>query len=310
MSNCNICNNSDQKIFRSTVSLGFESKYDLVECTNCKAIYFDVMPTDEELSKFYSGSYFNFNRWHDEVKGYFYAKKLNKITSEGNFLDIGSALGYFIHGIRQNSNWNVYGVEFGEDAVKFAQTNLGLDVKQGEIQNAGFPDKFFDYIHINNVLEHVRDPNGFMTECKRIIKDDGYLFLSVPNGYNDSRNLIRFFEEENKPARSKSGHLYFFQKQTYLKLFEETGFKIQKAKTNGIKRGLRNIEVLPKKKNWKNDYYPQTPSKKKEINIDEEKKHPDIYYKFRYIQTRLYDIPGLHKFGLDFLFLLRPFSLK
>ncbi|MDZ7767049.1 MAG: class I SAM-dependent methyltransferase [Melioribacteraceae bacterium] len=190
------------------------------------------------------------------------------------------------------------------------KTKLDLNVKQGEIQNAEFPNKFFDYIHINNVLEHVRDPKGFLSECRRIIKNDGYLFLSVPNGYNDSRNLIKFYEEENKPARSKSGHLYFFQKETFYKLFETTGFKILKSKTNGIKRGLRNLEILPKKKNWKTDYYPQQPSKKSNIKIDEEKKYSDFYYKFRYMQTRLYDIPGLHKFGLDYLFLLRPSNKK
>ena len=309
MNQCPLCKNFETKLFLSKVNLVYGTEYSLLECPECGVIYFDPMPSEEELERFYSGSYFNFSRWHDEAKGYLYAKKLTKIKNEGNFLDVGSALGFFIYGIKQNSNWNVFGVEFGNDAVVYSTNELGLNVKQGEIQNAGYPDKFFDYIHVNNVLEHVRDPKALLLECKRIIKNDGYFFLSVPNGFNDSRNIIDFYNSEKLPAKSISGHIYFFQKQTLLKLFKEIGFEIVNKKTGSIKRGMRNIGYLPKKKNWKKDYFPKTSPediKETKIIISDKKEYSDLYYKYRYVQSKFHDIPGLYNFGLDFILLLHP----
>ncbi|HPO55719.1 MAG TPA: class I SAM-dependent methyltransferase [Ignavibacteriaceae bacterium] len=309
METCKLCDSGKQKKFLCKVSLTYKTEYNLIECTGCGGIYFDPMPTAEDLGKFYSGEYFNFNRWHDEAKGKLYSRKLKKLASSGRFLDVGCALGFFIDGIRKNSDWDVYGLEFGVDAVEFANKQLGLNVKQGEIIDAGYPDKFFDYVHVNNVLEHVRDPKTMLMECRRILKDNGNFFLSVPNGANDCRNLIDFYNEEKLPARSPSGHIFFFPSATLLKLFNEVGFTVVSKKTGSIKRGMRNVGWLPKKKSWKGEFYPRTEETvavNKKITLPEKPDYPEIYYKYRYLQSHFHDLPGLYKFGLDFLFLLRP----
>lgn len=306
---CPICKIKDEKYFLCKVNLVNQTEYDLIECSHCGLIYFNPMPTDEQLQRYYAPDYFNFNRYQDEAKGAQIAKRLMSIGERGKFLDIGCALGYFIYSIKQHSDWEVYGIEYSEEAVQFAREKLRLDVKQGELQDIGFPDQFFDYIHMNNVLEHVRNPFGLLREARRIIKNDGRLFLSVPNGYNDSRNLIHFYQTEYLPAKSPSGHIYFFQKRTLFTLFNQIGFKIEKKKTGSIKKGLRNIGYLPKKKNWKEDYYPaksDDQNARSEIIVSEQKKYPDLYYRYRAFQSRFHDIPGLHNFGLDFIFILRP----
>jgi len=109
------------------------------------------------------------------------------------------------------------------------------------------------------------NPLSLLKECKRIIKPDGYFFLSVPNGYNDSRNLKDFYKSENTPAHSKNEHIFFFPRTTLLMLFDNIGFLIIRKKTGSIKRGLRNIGVLHKKKNWKQQYFP------KEQNVSNKK---------------------------------------
>lgn len=310
---CHICSKESEKKFLCKVNLIYGSSYDLVQCEECTCIYFSPLPTNNDLGIFYSGSYFNFSRWHDEAKGGIYAKRLAKIKDHGNFLDVGSALGYFIRGIKQNSNWNVFGVEFGTDAVEFAKNKLGLNIKQGELTDAGFPDKFFDYIHINNVLEHVKEPKTLLTECKRILKDDGFLYLAVPNGFNDCQNLIRFYNFYKLPAKSISGHIYFFPKQSLLKLLSDLNFEILSKKSGSVKRGFRNVGLLPKKKNWEKGYYPDLfPAEIKEnkLVVDQAKKYPDIYYKYRYLQSYLHEFPGLYSFALDFIFLVRPKGYK
>lgn len=308
MQSCPICNRQNKKSFLSKVTLVFNTEYDLLQCTNCKGIYFSPLPTIEHLNTFYSPSYYNFNRWHDEAKGAVYAKRLKRLRRTGRFLDVGCATGFFINGIRQNSDWEVCGVDFGSAAIRFARDELGLEAIEGDLQDADYPGQFFDYIHINNVLEHVLDPVALLKECRRIIKPDGYLFLSVPNGHNDSRTLIDFYRLENLPARSVNGHIFFFPRETLLMLFDRMQFAVEKKKTGSIKRGLRNIGYLSRKKRWKEEYFPErSPGVRTNSKIViSPKKYPEIYYRYRYVQSYLHDIPGLYHFGLDYMFLLRP----
>jgi len=284
--------------------------HNLVECTDCGVIYFDPLPTLQELGDFYSASYFShFVGWRDEVSGYMYARKLNRIKNSGNFLDVGCAAGYFIYGINKKSEWNVFGVEYSQEAVDYANDKLGLNVKQGELVDAKYPDEFFDYIHLNNVLEHVSEPNKLLNECRRILKPDGHFFVSVPNGINDSRNLIEYYKLENTSPRSFSGHIFFFPGKTLIKMFNNAGFVVKSKKSGSIKRGLRNVGWLPRKKNWKKSYSPRklvrNPAKD-EVAPIVKKQLPEIYYKYKFLEGRLRNIPGLHKFGLDYQFVLKP----
>lgn len=310
MTICHICNDNSSKRFLAKVNLIFGTEYNLVECSNCGVIYFDPMPTVSELSIFYSGSYYNFDKSREEGKGMAFAQRLKRWKKNGKFLDVGCATGFFINGIKKNSNWEVYGTDFGESAVRFARDQLGLNVVQGDLADAHFPGEFFDYVHVNNVLEHVLNPISLLEECRRIVKPKGIFFLSVPNGFNDSLDLIDFWKEEKLPARSKSGHIFFFPARTLLMLFRQTGFKVVTQKTYSLKRGFRSIGYLPRKSNWKKDYFPRQSSEEvisPEVIIpDQKKKHSDFYYKYRFIQGNLTMLPGLHRFGLDFLFILKP----
>jgi len=103
LDSCPICKSENEKIFLSKVNLVFGTEYDLLECINCGVIYFNSLPTITDLNKFYSASYYNFNRWNDEGKGAVFAKKLTKLKKKGKFLDVGCATGFFINGIKQNS---------------------------------------------------------------------------------------------------------------------------------------------------------------------------------------------------------------
>jgi len=307
---CPICADAAPKTFRGKVNLTYATEFDLAQCPKCEVMFFSPMPAIAQLATFYSAAYYDFDRSREEGKGMAFARRMRRWKKTGRFLDVGCATGFFINGIMKNSEWEVYGTDFGESAVRFARETLRLNVKQGDLAGADFPDAFFDYVHVNNVLEHVLDPVSLLRECRRIIKPDGIFFLSVPNGFNDSLDLIDFYHQENKPARSKNGHIFFFPGKTLLRLFGQIGFRVAKKKTYSLKRGLRSAGYLPRKSDWKRDYFPrespETPVNSEITIAAPRKKHSDFYYRYRFLQGNLQMIPGLHRFGLDFLFILRP----
>lgn len=309
MNHCPICSNTSLKKFLAKVNLIYNSEYDLIECTGCKVICFNPMPMVDQLETFYNSSYYTFEKSREEGKGMAFAKRLNKWKPKGKFLDVGCATGFFINGIKKHSEWEVYGTDFGKSAVKYAKENLNLDVRHGELSEVNFPESYFDYVHVNNVLEHVIEPLSLLKEVRRLIKPDGIFYLSVPNGYNDSLDLIEFYKQEIKPARSKNGHIFFFPKSTILKLLNDSGFIVETKKTYNFKRGFRSIGYLPRKKSWKKDYYPKTEPEKSgssDIVINEKKKHSDFYYRYKFFQDNLFMVSGLYNFGLDFLFISKP----
>jgi 2-polyprenyl-3-methyl-5-hydroxy-6-metoxy-1,4-benzoquinol methylase len=307
---CPLCSSSEQKKVLCKVTLNAGTLYDLAECPACGVIACDPLPSPVQLAEFYSAAYYDFDRYREEGKGMAFARKLTKWRKTGRLLDIGCATGFFIHGVKNNSAWEVYGTDFGESAVRFANEKLQLDVRQGNLIDIAFPAKFFDFIHINNVLEHVLKPVEMLEESRRIVKPDGRVYLSVPNGMVDSRDLIDFYNEENKPARSKNGHIFFFPARTLLSLLEHVGFEIIETRTYSIKRGLRSLGYLRRKRDWKTDYFPRAavtvPATQEIVLPQHHSPHSRVYYHYRYIQGNLQMIRGLHNVGLDYLFIIRP----
>lgn len=308
MESCPICHSKKTKAVLTKVSFTYKTEFDLSECPDCHVIYFNPTPTTEQFIDFYSIGGYEFNRWKQESKAESYIRKLNKKQKSGKFLDIGCATGYMINKISQDSDWDVYGVELSEKPASFARNELNLkNVTHGDLFSASYPDSLFDCINISDVLEHVPSPVAFLTECRRILKPDGVVMLGVPNGYNDSRGLIRYYNKYGEAGSHASGHIFFFQEKTFEVLFGSVGFDVVEAETVGIKNGLRNIGILPQKTGWQEFYRPH---KVKEVPVESEiklvskKKYPDIYYRYRYLKHGWFSIKGVHNFGLDLNFVL------
>ena len=91
-----------------------------------------------------------------------------------NSLDLGSADGSFVKVLKEN----------GFNA-------LGLDIKDLNFENDKFTQKddTFDLITAISVIEHLSNPNNFLTEVKRVLKKDGFFILVTPNWKFDMKNF-------------------------------------------------------------------------------------------------------------------------
>src|SRR5215510_16560746 len=139
---CPICHSPEETIWRCKTTLVFGTEYDFIECPRCGVFYFSPLPTVAQLTRVYSAAYYTVDRWREEGKGMAFARHLQRWKARGTFLDVGCATGFFLHGIQQHSQWEVYGTEFGESAVQFARERLGLHVTQGNLGAAHFPEAF------------------------------------------------------------------------------------------------------------------------------------------------------------------------
>lgn len=310
MATCPICHSTGQKSSLCKVSFTYGSEFDLLECDRCKGIYYSPIPSTEKFIEFYLGGGYQFDRWKQEQKAIKLIKQLQKHVQHGRFLDVGCATGYLLDGIARHSSWDVYGVELSEKPVRFAREMLKLEnVVQGDLLEVKYPDEYFSCVHIGDVLEHVPDPVALLKECRRILKMDGVLWLRVPNGYNDSRSLVRAYQEHGILGRHAAGHIYFFQKKTFAYMFEAAGFSVLESETKNFKAGIRNMGWLPMPRNWAKGMQASPPIAHEDdppIPLITKKRYPDIYYRYRHWKGDWMKIKGVHDFGQDLRFLLVP----
>lgn len=107
---------------------------------------------------------------------------LRYVNLEGRtILDAGCGAGAYVETFSRHSP-NVFGVEYQADKVRDYRARTGRsNVTVGSVEQTGFPDKTFDVILSNEVLEHVTDDRRALSEMYRILKPGGYLFLFTPN---------------------------------------------------------------------------------------------------------------------------------
>lgn len=313
---CPICEKTVQSAPAAKAILSGKMIYDLLPCTNCTVVFSDPIPSKEDLENHYANNYgfYETNNYKAEGNGIAFAKKYLRNYRAGNFLDIGCAHGFFLAGIQQGSKLKVFGTDINPDVVAAVREKLKLDIRAGEIENIRFNRGFFDFIHVHDVLEHVTNPVQFLKECRRIIKENGTLYLSVPNGAADLHDMINYNSLYNAPAFSKPGHLYYFSPASLKFIFKITGFRIEKAYSYNFKRGLQSFSILPNKKNWKQNLTApisrHSSSGKNQLASGRNKKRSLLYYKFQFFKNELVKVPGIHKYGHDLIFILKPSFLQ
>ncbi len=115
----------------------------------------------------------------------------------------------------------------GDRFLKSQFEERGIIYKDYDINDLDFEvDKFhdednkFDLIVSLAVLEHIKNPSLFLSECKRVLKDNSYLFLSTPN-WKYTRDT-------------------FWNDPTHVKPYSEVSLK-----NILLSKGFRDIEILP-----------------------------------------------------------------
>ena len=96
------------------------------------------------------------------------------ITASGRLLDIGAGDGLITSKFK-----NCLGVESSSLAVELAH-NHNANVTTGSAYNLPASDKLVGSILFGDVLEHLEFPALALSEARRVLTDDGSLYIAVP----------------------------------------------------------------------------------------------------------------------------------
>ena len=144
---------------------------------------------------------------------------------DGRILDVGCGPGKLLSDLREQG-WKVYGVDFSPIAVEYARSQHGLDVRLGDLFQAGYESGFFDVVMFNHSLEHIYNPVETLKEAHRILKPGGLLFISIPNaGGLEAKIFGKWWVHWDTPR-----HLYHFSPASMNALMKRHGLVVKKIK--------------------------------------------------------------------------------
>jgi SAM-dependent methyltransferase len=191
--NCPVCGREENF---STTNLfddryGYPGLFELMKCSVCghKFLLGDFAPGElvRLYTDYYPRSTFDVAKYQPakEVKGF--AAWLNGerrlayswVPKKVRVLDIGCGFGETL-GYHQSRGCDVYGVEADNNIRRVAE-KFGFKVHVGLFDPTLYEPDFFDYVTMDQVVEHVVDPLDTLRGVARVLRRGGLAVLSTPN---------------------------------------------------------------------------------------------------------------------------------
>jgi 2-polyprenyl-3-methyl-5-hydroxy-6-metoxy-1,4-benzoquinol methylase len=250
--NCNTCDapSSSHKILGKRLN-GSQGKVPhkkigvtttVMKCQNCGLIFSNPLPIPFDIQDHYGlppESYWK-NEYFTVDPSYFNTviEKVGEIIplEQGmKSLDIGAGLGKAMKSMEM-SGFDSYGIEpsipFHERALSLM--NISPDkLKLSSIEDAEYPENYFDFITFGAVLEHLYDPNDSISKAIKWLKPGGIIHIEVPSSDWFTHKIINFYYKlrgldyvGNLSPMHEPFHLYEFGLKSFLLNGEKLGYKV------------------------------------------------------------------------------------
>ena len=204
--------------------------------------YYSVknMPTVSELEDFYANKYYqkhvrnHLDTYDDEMLTYFVnkakvAEYILKDINTKTLLDVGAGEGFFANYFFEKK-WDVTTLDYSEHGIstqnpQIKHTLIKNDIFQS-IKSIIKSKRTYGLINLSNVLEHVIDPVGLLSDLKSLLDTTSFLRISVPNDFSNFQKLLLENKDTTPTWITLPDHLHYFTFESLEKLLISCGYKI------------------------------------------------------------------------------------
>jgi 2-polyprenyl-3-methyl-5-hydroxy-6-metoxy-1,4-benzoquinol methylase len=168
---------------------------------------------------------------------------LEHVPAGARVLDVGCGEGWFTAALAE-AGMEAVGIDVAQEPLRRArerEPDLDLRCVPLEGEWPSLRDVSFDAVWAGEVIEHVADTAGWLSEVRRVLRSGGALVLSTPAHELLTRLALglsgRAFAAHFDP---RSDHLRFYTRRTVVALLEDFGFEQIETRAVG-----RSIGPLP-----------------------------------------------------------------
>jgi SAM-dependent methyltransferase len=186
---CPLCGSPNRTAFRTVDRLG--ASHELVKCSSCGFVYAATARLDTADHGEISTLYWRFRSRHDQIRRLIHLL----LKPDAQVVEIGCGRGELGY-IMKDDPYRYIGYEPASGLSRFGQQH-GVNVVHDFFRRETAPPA--DAIVIDNVLEHVLDPQGLLADAVATLRGGGLAVVIVPNrddlrqavpSWRDSRHWI------------------------------------------------------------------------------------------------------------------------
>jgi 2-polyprenyl-3-methyl-5-hydroxy-6-metoxy-1,4-benzoquinol methylase len=206
----------------------------IFRCRHCRFQFMNPQYSDRYLTDYYS-QYLDdddYDYWHEplRVSHDLYLSLVEKHVAPGKMLDIGCGYGHLMEAARDRG-WEIHGYDVDPVATGKVADRLQVEVACGDFFTCEVGSGY-DLIAMHQVLEHLKDPSGYLKKIRGLLNPGGVLFVAVPN-IKSLSNRLKFGLERMGLRRKNIGkyydtshHVLYFEPATLTTLLARHGFEV------------------------------------------------------------------------------------
>ena len=214
---------------------GIEGSVEARKCRECGLEQIFPVPTPAQLKDLYQ-RFYNFGgergTLYTNLREWFFSSFLYRWwiridedisfhlrQGSGRLLDIGCNEGRTLKNYARNG-FQAEGTELNETAAAVAR-EAGFRVFTGQLEDFA-PAVPYDVAVLSNVLEHSLDPKAMLTSVRRLLKQQGQVWISCPNCQSWLRSVLgQWWINWHVPF-----HITHFSAEALQNLLRESGFRL------------------------------------------------------------------------------------
>lgn len=235
---CNVCGCPDYITHTNGTDYEYETTFDefiYVTCKECNHLYLLNPPHPDELPVIYPDNYqpYRFEtdlnpvvRWFRDRVQLAKVKDYKKyIKPDASIIEVGAGSGILIESLKRFGlpTWKLTANEFEMKRLQRLQ-GKGIHFAIGNFETIAFTEKY-DVIIMNQLIEHLYDPDAMLKRCKSLLNKDGLLIIETPNYLALDHTL---FKNKYWGGYHIPRHFNIYNYQTIKQHLQKHGFSIVK----------------------------------------------------------------------------------
>jgi 2-polyprenyl-3-methyl-5-hydroxy-6-metoxy-1,4-benzoquinol methylase len=217
---------------------GYPGSFRLMNCRNCGHIAlnganFTSTGLEELYTRYYPRSQMDveshapaaesggFGAWLRGDR----ARAFRWVARNSRVLDIGCGFGESL-GFHKARGCEAYGVEADSNILRVAE-KFGYNVRVGLFDPSAYQPDFFDYVTLDQVIEHMADPLSTLRGVAKVLKPGGMVIIGTPNANGwGARVFGRYWINWHAPY-----HLHCFSMRSMAIAAQRAGLIVIRSRT-------------------------------------------------------------------------------